>query len=355
MKHTLVCGILALGSFPLAAQWLNYPAPGIPRLPDGKPNLAAPGPKAADGKPDLSGVWDITTNGDPANDRKPADVLPWAEALAKERQENLFKDDPSNIHCLPDGPRFNFLPTIRSHTPLKIVQTPSLIVILGERLAYRQVFLDGRGLPADPNPDFMGYSVGHWEGDTLVIVTTGYNDRTRLFRGLPHTEALRTTERFHRKDFGHLEITETFDDPKAFARPWTVQAPGNLMPDSDLLEWVCNESESDSAHLVGKASDLKSIAVEVAPEILAKYPGVYAGTTPSGRPVRFEIFASGRELRFSRDGSARQLLTPIANTQFLLAMGGVQLEFLEENGEVVALQISGVGIDVRLPRVRERK
>ena len=147
----LVCGLMWIAGC-ASGQWLNYPTRDIPRLPDGKPNLAAPAPKAADGKPDLSGVWDIITNGDPANDRKPGDVLPWAETLAQERQENLFKDDPSAIHCLPDGPRFNFLPTFRGHAPLKIVQTPSLIIILGERLAYRQIFLDGRGLPADPNP-----------------------------------------------------------------------------------------------------------------------------------------------------------------------------------------------------------
>jgi hypothetical protein len=342
--------ILAAFGTTVAAQWLHYPTPGIPRLPDGKPNLTAPVPKAADGKPELSGVWAINATADPANDRKPEDVLPWAEALAKQRQENLFKDDPSNVHCLPHGPRFDFLPT----NPLKIVQTPVLIVILGEHLAYRQIFLDGRDLPADPNSDFMGYSVGHWEGDTLVIVTTGYNDRTWLFGGLPHTESLHTTERFHRKDLGHLEITETFDDPKAFARPWTVKATGNLVPDSDLLEYVCNENERDSTHLVGKASDLKSIAVEVAPEILAKYAGVYAGTTTSGRPIRLEIFLSGRELWGSLNGSAKRLLTPIASTKFLTS-GGTQLEFLEESGEVVALQFFDVGVNVRLPRVGDGK
>jgi hypothetical protein len=342
---------LALIASCASGQWLNYPSPGIPRLPDGKPNLTTPAPKTADGKPDLSGVWDINTNGDPANDRKPGDVLPWAEALAKERQENLNRDDPSTIHCLPDGPRFNFLASFRGHNPLKIVQTPSLIVILGERLAYRQVFMDGRELPSDPNPDFMGYSVGHWEGDTLVIVTAGYNDRTWLFQGLPHTESLRTVERFHRKDFGHLEITETFDDPKAFARPWTVQAPGNLIPDSDLLENVCNENNKDIPHLVGKASDLKSIAVEVAPEILAKYPGVYAGTDLSGFPIRLEIFLSGRELSVSVNGNTRRVLTPVSNTKFLLP----QLEFLEENGEVVAVNFSTLSAAVRVPRVREGK
>jgi hypothetical protein len=206
-------------------------------------------------------------------------------------------------------------------------------------------------LPVDPNPDFMGYSVGHWEGDTLVIVTTGYNDRTWLFEGLPHTESLRTTERFHRTDFGHLEITETFDDPKAFARPWTVKVTGNLTPDSDLLEYVCSENERDSAHLVGKASDLKSNAVEVAPEILAKYAGVYAGTTTSGRPLRLEISVSGRELRVSLNGSASRVLTPVSNTKFRLQ--SPQFEFLEENGEVAALQYSDVGVNVRLSRVRE--
>jgi hypothetical protein len=210
-----LCLVLIAFGTTVAAQWINYPTPGIPRNPDGKPNLAAPAPKAADGKPDFSGVWAINASPDPANDRKPGDVLPWAEALVKQREENLYRDDPSNIHCLPHGPRLNFVPT----NPLKIVQTPALIVILGEHLAYRQIFLDGRDLPVDPNPDFMGYSVGHWEGDTLVIVTAGYNDRTWLVGGLPHTESLRTTERFHRTDFGHLEITETFEDRKRSRAP----------------------------------------------------------------------------------------------------------------------------------------
>ena len=332
------------------AQWLNYPTPGIPRLPDGKPNLAAPAPKAPDGKPDLSGVWTINA-GAPANDLKPGEVLPWAETLTKERQENLGKDDPSSVHCLPFGPRLNFVPT----NPLKIVQTPTLIIILSEDLTYRQIFLDGRDLPADPNPDFMGYSVGHWEGDTLIVRTAGYNDRTWLdYGGHPHTESLRTTERFHRKDFGHLEIAETFDDPKAYARPWTMKVTTDLIPDSDLIEYVCNENNTNIAHLVGKASDQKRVAVGVAPEILARYAGVYAGTFPSGRPIRLEIFPVDRELWFSRDGSARQLLTPIASTKFLTP-AGPQLEFLEENGEIGTVQFYGVGFDAKLPRVRDGK
>jgi hypothetical protein len=343
--------ILTASGAVAAAQWLNYPAPGIPRLSDGKPNLAAPVPKAADGKPDLSGVWTINYrpySSNIANDLKPGEVLPWAEALTKQRQENLGKDDPSTVHCLPFGPRFYFTPDNRP----KIVQTPTLIVILGEDLTYRQIFLDGRDLPADPNPDFMGYSVGYWEGDTLVVTTAGYNDRTWLdYAGHPHTEALRTTERFHRMDFGHLEITETFDDPKAYAHPWTVKVSADLIPDSDLLEYVCNENEKDSAHMVGKASDVK--AVEVAPEVLVKYAGVYSGITRLGRPIRFDISLSGRELWSSRDG-AKQLLTPISNTKFATS-GGAQFEFVEENEEIVALQLYNLAGDARVPRVREGK
>jgi hypothetical protein len=352
MSSRYGCSILySLASIAIASgQWLNYPTPGIPRLPDGKPNLAAPAPKAADGKPDLSGVWTINYrpySSNIATDLKQGDVQPWAEALAKQRQENLGKDDPSSVHCLPFGPRTNFA---ADATPLKIVQTPVLIVILGQDLTYRQIFLDGRELPTDPNPDFMGYSVGHWEGDTLVVVTAGYNDRTWLdFAGHPHTESLRTIERFHREDFGHLELSETFDDPKAYARPWTVKVTGNLMPDSDLLEYVCSENEKDSAHMVGKASDVK--AVEVAPEVLAKYAGAYAGNNRLGRPIRFEIFLSGRELWSSRDG-AKQLLTPVSNTR-LATPGGAEFEFIEENGEIVALQLYNLAGDPRLTRLRE--
>jgi len=348
IRHFIL--MLTAATTTAAAQWINYPTPGIPRLPDGKPNLAARAPKAADGKPDLSGVW--THSGNIAYDMKPGDVvLPWAEALAKQHQENVGKDDPSSVHCLPFGPRFNFDPPTN---PLKIVQTPTLIIILSEDLTYRQIFLDGRELPADPNPDFMGYSVGHWEDDTLVVTTAGYNDRTWLdYAGNPHTESLRTIERFHRKDFGHLEITETFDDPKTYAKPWTVKVTGELMPDSDLLEYVCNENNKDIPHLVGKASDLKDLkSVEVAPEILAKYGGVYAGTI-NGRPIRLEIFPSGTELLFSRDGRAKQPLTPVSSVKFLTRYGP-QLEFVEEKGETV-LQFYGVGFDVRLTRVREGK
>ena len=199
----------------------------------------------------------------------------------------------------------------------------------------------------------MGYSVGYWEDDTLVVTAAGYNDRTWLdYGGHPHTESLRTTERYRRRDFGHLELTETFDDPKAYARPWTIKVTADLIPDSDLLEFVCNENEKDSARLVGKASDEKG--VEVARDILARYAGVYAGMM-GGRPRRFEIFPSDRELLFYRDGSAKQPLIPVTNTKFVLPNTGFQIEVVEEDGEIVALQFYGLAIEARLPRVREKQ
>ena len=352
MVRYLALFVTVLTATTVSAQWLNYPTPGIPRLPDGTPNLAAPAPKAADGKPDLSGLWAIMYrpyHTDIATDLKPAEIQTWAAALTRQRSENLGRDDPSTLQCLPFGPRLNFA---TDANPLKIVQTSNLIVILSEDLTYRQIFLDGRTLPSDPNPAFMGYSVGHWEGDTLVVVTVGYNDRTWLDgNGHPHTESLRTTERFHRKDFGHLELSETFDDPKAYARPWTVKVTGELKPDTDLLEYVCKENEKDSQHMVGQASDLKPI--ELTPDVLAKFRGVYSGTDGLGRPIRFEIF-SGRELSSVRDGVARQTLTPVSNVKFVTP-GGAQLEFVEENGEIVALQLYGIAGNPRLPRLREER
>ena len=248
--------ILAM-ALPLGAQWLNYPSAGIPRTPDGKPNLAAPPPRTADGAPDLSGIWlaeDQKYFQNLAAGLKPDDVplQPWALALQQQREDNVHSDDPL-ARCLPHGvPRIN----TNAMFPFKIVQTPTLIVILYEQLSlFRQVFMDGRKLANDLNPSWLGYSTGRWDGDTLVIETTGFNDKTWLdtAKGHPATEALHVEERIRRPDFGNLEIQATINDPKAYTKPWTTTIQKmHLQLGTEILEFICNENEKDLPHMVGK-------------------------------------------------------------------------------------------------------
>jgi len=235
------------------AQWLNYPAPGIPRLPDGKPNLSAPTPRSADGTPDLYGLWEReTTRGGPFNNPqeieiKPEDIIltPEGEALQRRRKENYFP----GAQCLPEP-----LPVRDRFLPFKILTLKGMVVILYEaQTTYRQIFTDGRQLPKDPNPTWSGYSVGKWNGDTLVVDTTGLNDDEWILPGRrPHSDQLHMIERFRRRDFGYLEIQFTVDDPKVYTKPWTIKQAYHLIPDTELLEYVCNENEKDLVHLRSK-------------------------------------------------------------------------------------------------------
>jgi hypothetical protein len=251
----VVCFVWAL-STSFSAQWLNYPAPGIPRLADGKPDLSAPAPRTADGKPELDGIW-FPPEG-PLNEFgrrtargtfeiKPEDIIltPEGEAWQRQHRESQFL----NEHCLPD----NFSMRVR-FDPIKVVTFKGVIVILYELgTTYRQIFVDGRGLPKDPNPTWSGYSVGRWDGDTLVVDTTGFNDAETIVPGpRPHSDALHMIERFRRQDFGHLEIQLTIDDPKVYAKPWTITHNLHLNPDTELLEHICNENEKDLRHIVVK-------------------------------------------------------------------------------------------------------
>ena len=250
---------------PLPAQWLDYPTAGIPRLPDGKPNLAAPAPRTTDGKPDLSGLWEPVGEaassfaGATARDPKFQDISlgmkgglplqPWAAELVKTRRAANNKDDPDS-HCQPLGP-------IKMHLhpyPRRMIQAPGLLVILFERdTAYRQIFTDGRPLPDDPQPSFNGYSTGNWEGDTLVVKTNGIRDGTWLdVSGTPLTDAALITERFRRPRFGRLEIDITVDDAKAYTKPWTIHVDQSFAADTNLLEFVCLENERDARHLVAR-------------------------------------------------------------------------------------------------------
>jgi hypothetical protein len=237
--------LVALATLPLGAQWAS--------LPKKTTNLTAPAPRTTYGKPDLSGLWqtDLKFNTNLAADLPPGAVrmTPWAQALYDERQSSLSKDDPEGF-CLPPGvPRASGVPF-----PEKILQTRDLVVILYEtRTMFRQIFLDGRSPAADAQPTWMGYSTGRWDGDVLVVRTSGFNDKTWLDDdGHPHSDGLVVTERFRRPDMGHLVVEITIDDPKAYERAWAATEVFQLLPASEILEYVCNENNRDPPHLVGK-------------------------------------------------------------------------------------------------------
>jgi hypothetical protein len=227
----------------------------VPRLPNGKVDLQAPARRTADGHVDLQGFWMpvplVKFLLNLAADMKPEDIplQPWAAALYKERIDNNGKDHPG-VRCLPSGiPEKDTIPD-----GLKIVQTPDLVVFLHDsRTIFRQIFTDGRSLPKTPQPTWQGYSVGKWEGDTFVVETIGQNGKTWLdMRGLPGTEDLRVVERFTRPTIGRMDIVVTIDDKKAYTKPWDVKMAWTLIPDTDLIESICEENSKDVPHMVGK-------------------------------------------------------------------------------------------------------
>jgi hypothetical protein len=212
----------------------------------GQPAPTGPTPRTSDGKPDLNGVWLAAINR-PYGD--PPDALPWAATLSKQRRENMNINSPG-AHCLPTG-----LASSGVLRPYRLVQTHDLLVIIEETNdPARQIYLDGRSHPADPNPSFMGHSVGHWEDDTLVVDTVGFSDHGWIaFGSYPQTEMLHVIERYRRPDLGHLEREVTFDDPSAFKKPWTLKRLSSLAPQgTELLEYICAENNRDVEHLVGK-------------------------------------------------------------------------------------------------------
>lgn len=267
-------------ALPALAQWPNYQTANAPKTADGKLNLNGPAPKSPNGKPDLSGVWQYQrppeeTNAPPApapTPGQPPDIIPlairrsqfwnlgasfkdglpfqpWAAELHRQRVEQNSKDNP-DAHCLPLG-------VMQLHThgqPRKIVQSPELTVIMYEaNSGLRQIFTDGRPMPKDVEPWWYGYSVGHWESDTLVVESAHFRDLGWLdVEGSPLTESGRIIERMRRPDFGHLVTEVTIDDPKAYTKPWTVTIHHRLMPDTELIEFVCQENDKAGPHLVGK-------------------------------------------------------------------------------------------------------
>ena len=270
----LSIGLATLGTLlmhaPLGAQWIRIRSDGIPRLANGKPNLKAPTPRTREGKPDFSGMW-LTDDPIPCNKdflecgielpigKEAINMginlpggLPYRPEVAKmvkQRTADDAKDDP-HVRCLPDTSiRWYALPHI-----VKMIQTPGLIVMLNELNAmYRQVFTDGRALPVDPQPSWTGYSVGKWDGDTLVVQSIGFRDDLWLdVNGSPLTSAAKVTEKLRRPDYGHLDIEITVDDVKAYTKPWTVTLHQAIVVDTELVDEVCLENEKSSQHLAGK-------------------------------------------------------------------------------------------------------
>jgi hypothetical protein len=274
MNMTIRCltvtAALILVSTAVSAQWPDYKDARAPRTADGKVDLNGPAPRTPDGKPDLSGTWRNVGRGqnEPREalslDEKPLATFrdigagfkdglplqPWAKALLAERMANNSKDNP-DVWCLPLGnQQFNV------HTfPRKVVQAPGVVLLLYEtHQGIRQIFTDGRAIPKnDPQPWFYGYSVGRWEGDTLVVESGGFRDGGWLdINGSPLTEQGRTIERFRRPNFGTIEIEQTIDDPKAYTRPFTTRLTWRLMPDTEIMEMICLENNQSIHHLVGK-------------------------------------------------------------------------------------------------------
>jgi len=281
MSHRRLFVLFALLSTSAQAQWLNFPTLGTPRTRDGKPNLAAPAPRTTDGKPDLSGVWmheltsvaemkrlygasiDASIKVDPPGmeigtqnkyaynillDFTPGEspLRPEAAEIMRQRAANSNPADACKVgtYGIPVAGLLS--------EPIKIIQSPRVTAVLYEiDNLHRQIFTDGRTLPKEFDlPAYLGYSAGHWERDVLVVETAGFNDKTEfdLF-GHPHSEALRVTERFHRRDFGHMDVEMTFDDPKMYTKPFTIKVPHDLLADADIFEMYCNENERDGAHL----------------------------------------------------------------------------------------------------------
>jgi hypothetical protein len=335
MQRALMAVALWLLPIAVCAQWLSFRTPGIPRTPDGKPNLTAPAPPMRDGKPDLSGLWRLGPNFywlDLIQDVKDETIFkPAAAALFRKRADEYNLDGPYT-RCLPLGPGDIFVSAFR------IIQSPTVVALLYNAPAgdsHRQVFLDGRELPKDPNPTWRGYSVGHWEGETLMVETVGFNDGGWLDQvGHPRSESLRVTERFRRIDFGHMQFQITFSDPEILAQPLTISLPVNYMPDTEMLETVCNENERDRAHFTGKLND----GVKLSAGALVKYVGTYGSVVVTLVDDRLYLLDIP--------------LFPQSETKFDSRLAPVEFS-LDADGAVTSLTLIGaLGDEARLDRKR---
>jgi hypothetical protein len=335
MHKIAILAALFLLPVSVSAQWLDFRTPGIPRTADGKPDLKAPVPRTVDGKPDLSGMWQPEINPyrfSLTHDLKDEHIFrPEAEAILRERIRDFHRDDPVT-NCLPTGP------AEMVNVMYRIVQTPTVTALLYESGTgrYRQIYTDGRKLPEDPLPTWLGYSVGHWDGDTLIVESTGFNDRSWLDRvGHPHSEKLRVTEKFRRFDFGHIQFQMTYEDPSALTEPFSLSLTMNYAADTDMLENVCNEGNIDRVHLVGN----EKARVQLSPEFLAKYVGPYEFREGSRNVASF--MGVTQNVTLVKGQLYLNIIPLIPQTETTFDSTGVAAQFvLDANGKVSRLILS---------------
>lgn len=364
MKRTaqIATSALLLAAY-VSAQWFDYREPNVPRGKDGKVNLSAPAPRTG-GKPDLSGVWmheptpldelrrlfgaalenlppgmsaDLQTKYganlliDFEPSARDAMMRP-AGVAARQRiaaQINAQSPDPCGYYARVRWEMFGWPQMGLLSEPIKIVQAPKATVILYEAgNLHRQIFADGRKFPARFElPAHLGYSIGRWEGDTFVVETRGFKETYLDSARHPRGESTRITERFRRRDFGHLDMEITVDDPEFYAQPFTVRIPHTLLPDSDVLEMFC-ENEKDADHIFQVKAPSK---VNVPLDVLAKYAGTYEGRVPGGDPRTFQFRLEGSTLLLEEAGP----LTPLSVSVFMAA-GQLLIRFEEQAGVLVA-------------------
>ena len=249
MRTIFLAAILTLCATVAPAQWRNVPPPDLPRTPDGAFDATAPAPRMPDGTPDLSGIWNpprgyIREIAPDLNGEVP--FQPWAKALYEERAAGLHWKIEPDANCLPQGvPKILVAPA-----PWRIVQTPGIVFFVHEAFnLWWQAFMDGREFVPHPDvtPTWHGYSTAAWDGDTLVIESAGFNGKLWLDQlGKPSTEQLQVTMRLHRRDYGHMDIAVTIDDPGAYTAPWNTSFEATLLPDTELMEFICLENEKNT-------------------------------------------------------------------------------------------------------------
>lgn len=358
MRRLSITALLILCSSPLHAQWFDWRSPLVPRTEDGRADMSTPAPRTADGRVDLSGLWvPEDARGSLFDESK---IRGWALDVMAEAERQFYANDP-RFHCLPSGP--SAYPAGASVGGMRrIVQHPELIAVLNSDMTYRQIFMDGRELEPEPLvPTWLGYSVGRWEGDTLVVESNGYSDKTWLTReGLPHTEQLRITERYTRHDYGHMTLEITYEDPGTFTEPVHATVDLGLRPDGALLEIICNESETGRRHYSGHLEQSEEKVVEVPEEILRRYVGVYRGVWLGNTITATVTLEDGdlyvtRSPRYSDTGgnvdSDTSRLIPQSENAFDSSFGLGWVFNVDDDGEVESVSevhVSGAWI---FPRV----